>query len=111
MSLGIDDFGHAELVPGLVGSVLKEALGWEAGNGDVFAHFVGEVVGMSGGFDAFDIDLGKLLDVLHDICELLAETGDFFVAQIDARKVCDIADIDGGICHARRMYRRDAGWK
>ena len=93
----------------MVRGILKKALGREALNRDVFAHFVRKIVGMGGWLDAFDVDFGKFFDVRHDVLKLPAKTGDFFFAQIDASEVGDIADIDVGISHGRRMYRRSAG--
>ena len=79
-SLGVDDFWDAELAVRLVGSILKEAFGREAFNRLVRTHFVRGSVGVRHGLDALDVDLGKLLDVLHDSGELGAEALYFFFA-------------------------------
>ena len=95
---------------GLVGSVLKKALGRETLHRDILADPVGIDGGMAGGLNALDVDFGEFFDMLHDPGELGAKAFHFLVAQINAREVGNVTDVDLVVGHAPRMYRSRSGW-
>ena len=96
-----DDLGHADLALSLVGRVLEDGFGRQAGVRVVLAHFSKHRAGVGGGFDAGDVELRQRLDMAEDRLELRLESGDLFIGQFEAGEIGDVADIDVAVRHGR----------
>ncbi len=77
----------------VVGSVRQSFLPGQAGGDFVAAEDVGDFDGMGHRLNTLGIDLGKLVDVTHDLAEFGGHRGEFLVGQLQATEQGDFLDV------------------
>jgi len=99
-----DDFGDFE--EGAFGfwGIFEDIVEGQAGAWEVFAEDVVDGEGMGHGFDAGDVDLGDLGDVLEDGFELWGEFANLVVGEFETGELGDVADLFEGDFGVRHSY-------
>ena len=87
----------------MVGSILDQCGGREAGADDIVPHRCGKSNGVGRGFDAADIEFGKFVDVADDFIKLGGIGSDFDLGEFEASQASDAMDIDVWVRHAKTL--------
>jgi hypothetical protein len=91
---------------GLIGGILEHCGRVEAGVWLIGPHPTEDGCRMGGWFDAGHVECGEGFDVAEDGVELGLKGGNLLVAEGEAGKVGDVADIHGRLRHGRSVGKQ-----